>query len=75
MFAQESKNIITVMDKQMAAWNRGDLEGFMQGYWKSDSLMFVSPSRHTAGRLRLIITSVAIRIRLLWVFYLLILKR
>ena len=48
MFAQESKNIITVMDKQMAAWNRGDLEGFMQGYWKSDSLMFVS-SKPTYG--------------------------
>jgi len=42
MFAQESKNIVTVMNKQIAAWNRGDLEGFMQGYWKSDSLLFVS---------------------------------
>ena len=42
MFAQDSKNIIAVMNKQMAAWNRGDLEGFMQGYWKSDSLLFVS---------------------------------
>ena len=42
MFAQDRKNIIDVMNKQLAAWNRGDLEGFMQGYWKSDSLLFVS---------------------------------
>lgn len=48
MFAQDSKQIIDVMNKQMAAWNRGDLEGFMQGYWKSDSLMFVS-SKPTYG--------------------------
>jgi ketosteroid isomerase-like protein len=48
MFAQDSKQIIDVMYKQMAAWNRGDLEGFMQGYWKSDSLMFVS-SKPTYG--------------------------
>ncbi|MFD0748627.1 YybH family protein [Mucilaginibacter calamicampi] len=48
MFAQDSKNIIAVMNKQMAAWNSGDLEGFMQGYWKSDSLLFVS-SKPTHG--------------------------
>jgi ketosteroid isomerase-like protein len=27
---------------QQAAWNRGDLVGFMEGYWKSDSLTFYS---------------------------------
>lgn len=31
-----------VMDEQVLAWNRGDVEGFMQGYWKSESLIFVS---------------------------------
>ncbi len=31
-----------VMDEQAAAWNRGDVEGFMQGYWKSEKLNFVS---------------------------------
>jgi len=30
------------MDDQAAAWNRGDIEGFMQGYWNSDKLVFVS---------------------------------
>ena len=33
--------IISVMKIQEEAWNRGDLTGFMQGYWKSDSLKFV----------------------------------
>ena len=29
-----------VLDAQLEAWNRGDLEGYMKGYWKSDSLTF-----------------------------------
>ncbi len=28
------------LDEQLAAWNRGDLAGYMRGYWKSDSLTF-----------------------------------
>ena len=28
------------MDAQQIAWPKHDLEGFMQGYWKSDSLKF-----------------------------------
>src|SRR5215470_7899553 len=31
-----------VLDDQVAAWNKGDLEGFMAGYWKSDELTFFS---------------------------------
>ncbi|MBX3265974.1 MAG: DUF4440 domain-containing protein [Acidobacteria bacterium] len=49
--AQESKAqtaIRKVMEDQAAAWNRGDIEGFMQGYWKSEKLTFVS-SRVTRG--------------------------
>ena len=38
-----------VMDEQEAAWNRGDLEGFMQGYWKSDSLRFIGKRGITYG--------------------------
>lgn len=30
-----------VMDKQEQNWNSGNIEAFMQGYWKSDSLMFI----------------------------------
>ncbi|MFZ9755727.1 MAG: hypothetical protein ACO3DK_06835 [Bacteroidia bacterium] len=33
---------IDVMQEQVAAWNRGDIDGFMQGYWKSDSLQFIT---------------------------------
>ena len=31
-----------VLDAQRAAWNRGDLDAFMDGYWRSDSLTFYS---------------------------------
>lgn len=30
-----------VLDAQVAAWNRGDVEAFMQGYWKSEKTEFV----------------------------------
>ena len=38
-----------LLDAQVAAWNRGDLEGFMRGYWKSDSLSFYSGGTVTHG--------------------------
>src|SRR5229473_2139487 len=31
-----------VLDDQVEAWNKGDLEGFMAGYWKSENLSFSS---------------------------------
>ena len=31
-----------VMDAQVAAWNAGDIDGFMRGYWNSPDLIFVS---------------------------------
>ena len=30
-----------VLEKQESAWNSGDIESFMEGYWESDSLMFI----------------------------------
>ena len=45
---KEAVAIRKVMDDQAAAWNRGDIEGFMQGYWKSEKLTFVS-SQVTRG--------------------------
>ena len=38
-----------IMAKQELAWNRGDLEGFMDGYWRSDSLRFIGSSGLTFG--------------------------
>jgi len=32
----------TILDEQTAAWNRGDLMGFMQGYWRSPEVTFFS---------------------------------
>ncbi len=37
--AQES--IRKLLESQVAAWNRGDIDGFMQGYWKSRKTEFV----------------------------------
>ncbi len=34
--------IQSVMDDQIAAWNRGDIDGFMEGYWKSPDMRFAS---------------------------------
>ena len=38
-----------VMDEQTAAWNRGDIDGFMQGYWNSPDMTFVSGDNVTKG--------------------------
>jgi len=49
--AQKTKSaadIRTVMDKQAVDWNRGDIPAFMEGYWKSDKLVFVG-SQVTRG--------------------------
>lgn len=39
--AQDEKEILKLLDDQTIAWNNGDLDGFMKGYWNNDSLMFV----------------------------------
>lgn len=44
-----SAEIRAVMDNQVAAWNRGDIEEFMQGYWNSENLVFVSGANVTRG--------------------------
>src|SRR5205814_10658096 len=42
-----------VWTKQVDAWNRGDLEGFMEGYWKSPDLGFLRKAgERAAGRRR-----------------------
>jgi len=38
-----------LLDQQTAAWNRGDIDQFMQGYWENDSLMFIGKSGVTYG--------------------------
>jgi len=41
--------IKSVLSKQLICWNKGDIEGFMLGYWQSDSLEFTSGSEMTKG--------------------------
>ncbi len=36
--------ILQVLKKQELAWNSGNLDVFMEGYWKSDSLIFIGKS-------------------------------
>jgi ketosteroid isomerase-like protein len=47
--AQDKQAILKVLDLQSAAWNRGDIPGFMQGYWQSDSLVFVGKTAPVYG--------------------------
>ncbi|GAB4093270.1 YybH family protein [Flaviaesturariibacter terrae] len=42
--SRDEAAVRAVLDRQVAAWNRGDIPGFMEGYWKSDSLMFIGKS-------------------------------
>jgi ketosteroid isomerase-like protein len=51
-FAQSAKDkqaILNLLEKQRNDWNKGDIEAFMQGYVKSDSLLFVGKSGPTYG--------------------------
>jgi uncharacterized protein (TIGR02246 family) len=41
MAATPEQQIRAVLDTQVAAWNRGDIPGFMDGYDKSESTTFV----------------------------------
>lgn len=47
--ASDIESIRAVLSEQQDAWNAYDLEGFMQGYWKSDSLKFYGKSGVTYG--------------------------
>jgi ketosteroid isomerase-like protein len=38
-----------VMDEQTSAWNKGDIDGFMLGYWNSPEMTFVSGTNVTKG--------------------------
>jgi len=50
-FSQSSDEtqVRKVLNDQVQAWNNGNIESFMDGYWKSDSLMFIGKSGVTYG--------------------------
>ena len=45
----DEEAILSVLKMQENAWNNFDLEGFMQGYWQSDSLKFYGSKGVTNG--------------------------
>ncbi len=43
-FAQADKDVTAIrkmLFMQVAEWNKGNIEGYMHGYWESDSLLFI----------------------------------
>ena len=51
--SQAQKNdqaeIRNLLSRQTEAWNRGDIDAFMQTYWENDSLMFIGKDGVTWG--------------------------
>ncbi len=47
--SESEKAVRQVLDAQVAAWNKGDLKGFMAGYWKSEKLTFFSGDKIEHG--------------------------
>ena len=47
--SKDETAIRQILDTQTKAWNKGDLDGFMKGYWENDSLMFIGKSGVTYG--------------------------
>jgi hypothetical protein len=45
----DEQEIRQILDEQTESWNKGNLEEFMKGYWKSDSLMFIGSAGVTYG--------------------------
>jgi ketosteroid isomerase-like protein len=47
--ARETASVRGMLEAQVSAWNRGDLDGFMEGYWNSEKLIFASSSGVSRG--------------------------
>ena len=45
----EEREIRKLLDTQIQAWNRGNIDEFMIGYWNNDSLMFIGKNGVTYG--------------------------
>ncbi|HUB61154.1 MAG TPA: DUF4440 domain-containing protein [Puia sp.] len=51
-FTQPSKDeaaIRQIMARQVDAWNKGNLNAFMKGYWNNDSLIFIGKAGPSYG--------------------------
>lgn len=47
--SKDETAIRSLLEQQRLAWNTGNIEKFMDGYWQNDSLMFVGKSGVTYG--------------------------
>jgi ketosteroid isomerase-like protein len=47
--ADAERSVRAVLAAQIQAWNRGDLNGYMAGYWYSPDLVFFSNGQETRG--------------------------
>lgn len=47
--SDDKKQILNILDRQTKAWNDGNVVDFMNGYWESDSLMYIGKSGVTYG--------------------------
>lgn len=46
---KDKSQILSILDRQTKAWNNGNVDDFMIGYWESDSLMYIGKSGITYG--------------------------
>lgn len=47
--AVPTDDIAQILSMQQDAWNRGDLDGYMQGYWQNDKMRFASGKKFRYG--------------------------
>ena len=46
---KDEQAILSILKSQTTEWNKGNIDAFMEGYWKNDSLMFIGQSGVTYG--------------------------
>ena len=47
--SKDKLQILNILDRQVKAWNEGNIDNFMNGYWESDSLMYIGKLGVTYG--------------------------
>ena len=41
---KDEREITAMLSAQVAQWNKGNVDGYMKGYWENDSLLFIGSS-------------------------------
>ncbi len=49
LIERDRLEILQVLEKQSVSWNESNIEAYMDGYWKSDSLRFIGKNGITYG--------------------------